>query len=163
MEIHPDTPSGGRPLAELFRTEDIERMMQHLRIAGAPFGITFMDRPFLSNSRAALQAAEFARDHGKFPQFHAAVFSAYFSLGLDIGDLSVLSQIASGAGLDPDSLVTALETGKYLPKLDETRQEAGLLGVTGVPTFFFDDTQSVVGAQPLDVFRKALRSAEDRR
>ncbi len=159
MEIHPDTPPEGRPLTELFRAEDIDRMMQHLRIAGAPFGITFMDRPFLSNSRAALQAAEFAREQGKFRQFHTSIFSAYFSLGLDIGDLSVLSQLGSDAGLDPASLVKAVQTGKYLPALEEARQEAGMLGVTGVPTFFFDDNKSVVGAQPLDVFRKALRSA----
>ncbi len=44
-------------MAKRFRPEDIGRMMLHLRSMGAPFGITFVDRPLLSNSRMALQAA----------------------------------------------------------------------------------------------------------
>ncbi len=158
MEIHPDTPTGGRPLTELFRREDTERMMQHLRIAGAPFGITFADRPMLSNSRSALQAAEYARDQGKFQELHTALFAAYFSLGLDIGNLDVLAQLAYNAALDADAMKNAIQQGTYLPRLGEARQEAGLLGVTGVPTFYIEDKKSIVGAQPLDVFRKTLRS-----
>jgi len=158
VEIHPDTPPQGRPLTELFRPEDIERMMRHLRIAGAPFGIAFADRPLLSNSRLALQAAEYAREHGRFPQFHSATFSAYFSLGLDIGDPDVLRQIARDAGLDADGMMDAIKSGRYLPKLDEMRQEAGLRGLTGIPTFVVGDKKTIVGAEPLDVFRKVLRS-----
>lgn len=158
MEIHPDTPPGGRPITELFRREDIERMMQHLRIAGAPFGITFADRAFLSNSRSALLAVQYASDQGKFHELHTALFAAYFSLGLDIGNLDVLAQLAHNAGLDADAMKKAIQGGTYLPRLEEARQEAGLLGLTGVPTFFIADKKSIVGAQPLDVFRKALRS-----
>jgi predicted DsbA family dithiol-disulfide isomerase len=133
-------------------------MTQHLRIAGAPFGIVFADRPFISNSRSALMAAEFAREQGRFKEFHSAIFSAYFSLGLDIGDLDVLAQIAASAGLPPDAMKEAVQAGKYAARLEEVRQEAGLLGITGVPAFSIGDRQPIVGAQPLDVFRKALRS-----
>jgi predicted DsbA family dithiol-disulfide isomerase len=158
VEIHPDTPPEGRFLAELFPAADIDRMMQHLRITGAAFGITFVDRALLSNSRRALEAAEFAREEGKFDRFHPALFSAYFSLGLDIGNLDVLSQVGHDAGLDVDALRHAIRSGRYQPKLEEARQEAGLRGLTGVPTFFLGDTKTIVGAQPIEVFRKALRS-----
>ena len=133
-------------------------MTRHLRIAGAPFGITFADRPFLSNSRYALMAAEFAREQGRFQEFHSATFSAYFSLGLDIGDLDVLTQLAGSAGLDPDAMKQAVQAGKYVSRLEQVRQEAGVLGITGVPAFSIGDREPIVGAQPLDVFRKALRS-----
>jgi predicted DsbA family dithiol-disulfide isomerase len=141
-----------------FRQEDIDRMMRHLRIAGAPFGITFADRPFLSNSRPALQAAEYARDQGRFQELHTALFAAYFSLGLDIGSLDILGQLAGDAGLDPAGMKKAIQDGAYLQRLEQARQEAGLREVTGVPTFYLADRKSIVGAQPLDVFRKALRS-----
>lgn len=142
-----------------FRPEDIKRIMEHLRSMGAPFGITFVDRPLLSNSRLALQAAEFAREHGLFGPFHAALFAAYFSQGLDIGNIEVLATIAGDAGLDVGAMIQALQSGTYLPKLEEAKEEAAVRGVSGVPAFFIRDKKSVVGAQPLDVFRKALRSA----
>jgi predicted DsbA family dithiol-disulfide isomerase len=134
-------------------------MMEYLRTMGAQFGITFVDRPFLSNSRLALQAAEFARENDRFTEFHSPLFAAYFSQGLDIGDLDVLSQIARDAGLDAHAMMSAIQTGKYLPKLREAQQEAARLGVTGVPTFLIGEKKSIVGAQPLAVFRKVLRSA----
>ncbi len=160
VEIHPETPPEGTPITERFRPEDISRMMRHLRSMGAPFGIIFADRTVLSNSRMALQAAEFARENGRFDAFHEAVFAAYFSQGLDIGNLDVLIQIARDAGLDAGAMEDALRSGKYLPKLAQAQKEAARLGVTGVPTFFIEDKKSIVGAQPLDVFRKVLRSVQ---
>jgi len=141
-----------------FRREDIERMMKHLRQMGAPFGITFADRPLLSNSRKALMAAEFARDKGRFQPFHEALFSAYFSQGLDIGNVDVLMRVAADTGVDPEAMKNAVQDGTYLRTLQKAHDEATRLGVTGVPAFFIDEKKSVVGAQPLEVFRKALRS-----
>ena len=100
-------------MTDLFRQEDIARMMQHVRAAGAPFGITFADRPFLSNSRLAIQAAEFAREHGKFGEIHRAIFSAYFSLGLDIGNEDIIAQIVQDAGLDGKVMMDQIKSGKY--------------------------------------------------
>ncbi len=133
-------------------------MMEHLRTMGAQFGITFADRPFLSNSHCALQAAEFARENDRFSQFHSALFTAYFSKGLDIGDLAVLSQIAQGAGLESEAMIGAIRSGKYLPKLADAQQEAARLGVTGVPSFLIGGKKLIVGAQPLEVFRRVLIS-----
>ncbi len=159
VEIHPETPPEGTPMTKRFRPEDIGRMMEHLRSTGAPFGITFADRSKLSNSRRALQAAEFSRDNGKFEPFHAALFAAYFSHGLDIGDIEVLRQVCRNVDLDEEDMINALQDGKYLPSLVKAQDEAVRRGVTGVPTFFIGEKKSIVGAQPLDVFRKTLRSA----
>ncbi len=158
VEIHPETPPEGTLMTKRFRPEDIERMMGHLRGMGAPFGIAFADRPFLSNSLLALQAAEFSREKGRFEPFHAALFAAYFSHGLDIGDIDVLRQIGGEVNLDVESMVRDLQSGRYLPRVREAQEEAARLGVTGVPTFFIGDKKSVVGAQPLEVFRRILRS-----
>ncbi len=158
MEIHPETPAGGRPLTELFRQADIDRMMEHLRLMGGPFGIAFADRPFLSNSRRALTAAEFSRERGKFRSVHAAIFSAYFSQGLDIGDIDVLSDIVRAADLDPGEFRNAIENNIYASRLQQAQQEAAQAGVTGVPTFIIGGKKSIVGAQPLDVFRKTIAS-----
>ncbi len=71
----------------------------------------------------------------------------------------MLRQIGRDVGLDVEAMAHAIQSGKYLPKLAGAQEEAARLGVTGVPTFFIGDKKSVVGAQPLDVFRKVLLSA----
>ncbi len=144
-----------------FRQEDIDRIMTHLRSMGAPLGITFTDRPFLSNSRSALIAAEFAREKGKFNPFHESLFAAYFSHGLDIGSMDVLRQLAMDAGLDVDAMEEAIKSGRYLPRLQSAQEEASRAGVTGVPTFVIGHKKTIVGAQPLDVFRKTIRSLQN--
>jgi predicted DsbA family dithiol-disulfide isomerase len=158
VEIHPETPPEGRPLSELFRSDDINHMMKHVRTMGTQFGIAFADHTLLSNSRLALQAAEFAREQGKFHEFHSSLFSSYFSQGLDIGSLDVLSQLSTDTGLDGAAMVAAVKSGKYLPHLEAAKEDAARRGVTGVPAFFIGDNKSIVGAQSLDVFRKTLRS-----
>ena len=157
IEIHPDTPPGGRPVTDLFRQEEVDRMMKHLRAMGAPLGIIFSDITRISNSRLALQAGAYAAEQGKFDELHEALFQAYFSQGLDIGDQEVIMQLGRDVGLDIDMLGQALRAGTYLLKLKQAQEEASRLGVTGVPTFFLGDRKSIVGAQPLEVFRKVLR------
>ena len=157
IELHPETPPEGKAITEMFRVEDTSRMMQHLRSMGAPYGIVFSDIVRISNSRLALQAAEFAREQGRFEEFHSRLLQAYFSGGLDIGDSEVLSQIALETGLDVKAMEKALNEGTYLLTLKQVQEEATRLGVTGVPAFFLGEKKAIVGAQSIDVFRKALR------
>jgi len=123
----------------------------------APYGIIFADLARISNSRMSLEASEFAKEQGMFDQFHSALFRAYFSEGLDIGSIEVLTQIGHEAGLDSDALGQSLRTGKLLPRIESMRQEAARLGVTAAPTFIIEGRDRIVGAQPIDVFRKKLR------
>ena len=158
IEIHPDTPPEGLPIERMFRPEDTKRMMRNLRAIGAPFGIIFADITRISNSRPALQAAEFSREQGRFDAFHDAVLQAYFAAGLDIGDHEVITQLGRDAGLDIPALEKALEKGTYLPRLKQMQEEAVQAGVTGVPTFILGARRTIVGVQPFEVFRNTLRS-----
>ena len=129
---------------------------------GAPLGIIFSDLDRISNSRLALQAAEFSRVAGRFEAFHDAVLQAYFAARMDIGDREVILQLGEEAGLDVTELDQTLETGTYLPRLKEMQDMASKAGVTGVPTFILGSRKTVVGAQPLDAFRSALRALQER-
>jgi predicted DsbA family dithiol-disulfide isomerase len=124
---------------------------------GTPYGITFADLSVLRNSRNAHLAAEHARARGKFPLLHARLFSAYFSEGLDISDRDVLGQIGTDVGLDEADLLRSIDEGRYQERLERAQEEARSLGVTGVPTFFIGEKERLVGAQPIEVFRKALK------
>jgi predicted DsbA family dithiol-disulfide isomerase len=122
----------------------------------AELGLAFEAPRLLSNSRLAIEASEFARDAGKHPEFHRAVLDAYFARSRDIGDLDVLSQLATRVGLDSAALRQELAGGRYAGRRKAVHDEAFGLGITGVPTFIFADGARVVGAQPLDAFQRLL-------
>jgi predicted DsbA family dithiol-disulfide isomerase len=157
MELHPGTPQYGQALSEKFKGMDVEAMIANLRKAGAPYQIEFGPLRILANSRKALEAGEFARDHGKFHEFHAQVFHAYFTETRDIGDLAVLLDLAQAVGLDAKELKQALDDGRYLPRLEQAIEEARRYGITGTPTFIINNQYAIVGAQPLERVRAALR------
>lgn len=156
FEIHPDTPQEGMLLSTMFPKLDSQNMFRHLREMAAPYGITLMDISRISNSRMSLEASEFAKEQGMFDRFHRALFHAYFSQGMDIGNIEVLTHIGHESGLDRDYLAQALETGRYLPRIEDMRREATRLGVNAAPTFIIEDRDWIVGAQPIDVFKKKL-------
>lgn len=117
----------------------------------------------LSNSRLAVEAAEFARKAGAFAAFHRAVLAAYFGEGRDIGDIAVLRDVATEAKLDASAMEKALTDGRYAEERRAAEEEAGRLRITAVPTFILDRFTRVVGAYPLDHFRRLLLSASDQR
>jgi predicted DsbA family dithiol-disulfide isomerase len=160
-QLRPHTPPEGIPYADLFPGADMTERYANLNKAGAPFGIIFGERTFLSNSRQALEAGEYARDQGRFHSFHERVFRAYFTELLDIGDRQVLLEIARETGLDQQELNSRLRDAFYSKRLAEAVQDAGAVGVTAVPTFIINGSAKIVGALPLESFRERLRRIGD--
>ncbi len=132
-------------------------MIQNLRNMAAPLGITFTELSLLANSRLSLAASEFARDQGKFDQFHELVFHAYFTLGMNIGEIDIIQSLAEQATLDTNALDQALRQGKYLPRLQESHLEASKLGITAAPTFVIEGKEYIIGVQPIEVFQHVLK------
>jgi predicted DsbA family dithiol-disulfide isomerase len=117
---------------------------------------SFGDLTILANSRAAMQASEFARDKGKFDSFHAALFHAYFTELRNIGDLKVLTDIGLQASLKTSEMQTALLEDRYLGRLQTVTEEARQLNITAAPTFLINGRFKIVGAQPLETMRSSL-------
>ncbi len=131
-------------------------MRQNLQTRGDALGITFGKLSLLSNSRLAMEAAEFARDCGKFEPFHELLFQAYFTDLQDIGQHDVIMEAAAGAGLDTTALQHALEQHTYAERLDNVTREAHQMGITAAPTFLINDMYKIVGAHPFEVFHELL-------
>ena len=135
---------------------DWDGMYRDLRRSGAQYGITFGDVKLLSNSRLSLEAGEYARDRGRFDEFHEEIFRAYFTQVKDIGRMDVIAEAARAAGLATDELQAALDAGRYRSRLQAAQIESERYGITGVPAFIIEEKYKLVGAQPLEVFREAL-------
>jgi predicted DsbA family dithiol-disulfide isomerase len=116
----------------------------------------------VTNSRAALIAAEFARDsNGAAEAFEERVYRAYFNGGVNIGDPQTVVRLAGEAGLDPGQVADAIKSPKYEMKLKNNALAAHQRGVNGVPTFFIGE-YPLVGAQSPDVMRSVLKRATER-
>ncbi len=152
-ELHPETPPAGVLLSERFKGRDLSSFYEQLRMRGNDVGIVFNIHTLLSNSRKALMASEYARDMGRYEAFHENIFHAYFTESLDIGHLDVIASVAAKSGLDATEMLIAVNDGRYASRLDESRREGQLLGLTCIPLFIVNDQYKIVGAQPLEVFR----------
>ena len=153
FDLRPDMPPEGMPSPyaspdRVSRSEGTRKMFEEA-------GLKYTTRTWLSNSKPALQASEYAKEKGKFKEFHKAVFEAYFGEGKDIGSVDILSDIAQSVGLDLQEMRLALERETYRDMVEEQFEEARALGITAIPTFVFGD-RAVVGAYPYAVFRRVM-------
>ena len=158
FQIHPEWPAVGMAATEYRRGMDPQtRRMMWARIAslGETVGLEMKSPDLLSNSLLALEAAEFAKEHGRAEIFEERVFRAYFSENLNIGNQTVIAELAGEVGLDPDELNLALESNHYQKRLSDNTLAARERGVDGVPTFFVGD-YPLVGAQSEEVMRQIL-------
>jgi len=65
-------------------------------------------------------------------------------------------------GLDADDMKKTLDTRANREAVDEIIQWSRDIGVTGVPTFVFNEKYGIVGAQDFSVFESMMeRIAED--
>ena len=83
-------------------------------------GVDIKLPPVQPRSRRAHQAAHWARRHGKFREYNAALFRGFFQRGEDIGNSDVLARLASDMALDGDD--PALFEALLCALLDEARR-----------------------------------------
>jgi predicted DsbA family dithiol-disulfide isomerase len=110
-------------------------------------------------SRKAHELAAFARERGRFPAIHRALFKAYFHRGLDIGRIDVLVGIAADVGLDMTETKVALDIDQYTDAVIEQERAAARMGVVAVPTIITSAGERLAGVQS---YEDLLAIASDR-
>ena len=92
--------------------------------------------------------------------FVDAIFSAYFLEGRDIGDAAVLVELAAPHGLRAEQVHVLLNNDDLRQRVRQLAEGMTEQGITGVPFFIFNQKLALSGAQPMEVFRRALAEAE---
>jgi predicted DsbA family dithiol-disulfide isomerase len=157
-DLRPGIPLEGMPReqANAGRTYPpgyVDNLIQMARDSGID-----MKRPALiPNTRKAHEATEFAKDAGRLLPFHRAVFRAYWEREENIDDIDFLCRVGEECGIDTDGLRQALLDGRYASGVEEQIAWARAAGITGVPTFIFDERLALVGAQDYEVFRDVAK------
>lgn len=141
-------------------TEWARRMTEQVAHRAALVGLRFdFDHAVPTNSLDAHRLIHLAARRGLQDAAAEHLFAAHFTEGRNIGDPGTLEVIGAETGLDPADVHDLLEGNAYRDEVEHEGQEARSLGVTGVPFFLLDRKYAVAGAQPVELFVKALRSA----
>lgn len=151
--LHPETPTQGMSLAELFAGRDIAPMRQRLQQLMSDAGLPYGDRTHTYNSRLAQELGKWADSQEGGEAIHDALYKAYFADAVNISDIDELVKIAESVGLDPVQARRVIEKREFESAVDEDWQRSRETGVTGVPTFYANDLV-VVGCQPYETLEK---------
>jgi predicted DsbA family dithiol-disulfide isomerase len=157
--LHPEIPPEGKEIKPERRQAmmpALSRIMQRAELDNLPY----MAPGKMVYSRLALEATEYAREHGKLLSFHRAVFHKLYGDGQDIGSWEVLSDVARNVGLDADDMMRDVTSGAYSTVVDVQTAKAQRLGLDGVPAYILNDKHAVVGAQPYEVFQRLLEEID---
>src|SRR5713101_8433416 len=120
-------------------------MRTYMESIASSVGLTMESRDVIINSRRALGAAEFAREHGKFEEMHRALFKAHWELTGRLEDIDDLVRIGADIGLDADELREAIEHDRYAEVIDTNRAEAESVGINAIPAHIFGQRYLVMG------------------
>lgn len=139
--LHPDTPTEGRELAELFagRETMIRDMQARLVQVAATEGLPLTERSRTYNSRLAQELGKWAEAQGHGNEFHQVIYRAFFVDGVNIALVDELVRIAAAIGLPADGARTVVEKRSYAAVVDADWQRAMELRITAVPTHLCGD------------------------
>ncbi len=120
------------------------------------------------NTRAAHRLVEWVYEESGWQAQHALVetlFQAYFCLGQDVGDTTVLYELSKPFGLTQSEKDEVLAgEGRLGAALDaelDTQLERGLdLGVSGVPGYVMGGGYLLPGAQSVDTMQAIVQRAK---
>lgn len=166
-QLDPDVPADatGSELDYLVErkglaAEQVEGMFAQIAERGRDVDIEYrFDRTVVANTRRAhrlLQAA--LREGGEAAQSSLleALFAAHFEQGADVADDQTLVELARQAGLSAEQARAALDGEAEERAVADDIQRANELGITGVPFFVLQNAYALPGAQPAEVFERAL-------
>lgn len=85
-----------------------------------------------------------------------ALFEAYFSEGVDIGDPQALVGVAVSLGMDGAATRRALASGQEAEAVHSDNLRAHRLGINGVPCFVVGGRNAIAGAQEPEILERLL-------
>lgn len=89
------------------------------------------------------------------------LFKAYFQEGRDISEHSVLTRIASAAGMDQDVVRSLLKSDADKEDIKARDTDARKRGIQGVPAFVVANEYVIQGAQTIDIWDNIIKEIQE--
>ena len=163
FELNPDMPKKGRNQKEYLSTkfggaERYHQITDNVTRIAAEEGlkVDFNRQNISPNTREAHRVIWLAKQEGKSIAVKEALMKAYFEDGIDLTSKENLITIALKAGLDEKKVNSLLDSEDGLAEVLYAEQLNSQRGISGVPFFIINNQFGISGAQPTEVFVKAL-------
>jgi predicted DsbA family dithiol-disulfide isomerase len=167
FQLHPEHPKGVRePLEESLAAkiggsvEQVRAMNDRVKTLAAAEGLDYnFERYTLVNTFDAHRLTHLAKAHRLGAQLHERFLRAQLIEGEVLDDADTLVRLSAEVGVPEGEARRVLEGDDYSADVDEEIRELLALGGNGVPFFVIDRRYGVSGAQPTEVFLRALETA----
>jgi len=149
------------PFCRRFETESFTQLKKNYIDTGK---VRFVSRDlpleFHPNAPGAAIAVRCAGEQNKFWEMHDAIMQ---DSGSDLGSDAIL-KYAQKVNLDIPAFKTCLDEKRYVAAIQKDTADAGLLGISGTPSFVIGKTAKdqidgirIVGAVPYSVFESTIK------
>ncbi len=132
-----------------------------IRQRGAELGFVFTPgaRSRIHNTFDAHRLLHWAGEHSPALQraLKLELLTAYFTDGLNPGDVEVLVARAQAAGLDPVQAREVLSTGAFTDEVRAAERFYTQQGISAVPSVVINEQHLIQGGQSVEVFERLLR------
>lgn len=121
------------------------------------FDINFTDDSRIYNTFNAHKLLHWAEQKGVQHQLKLALFSAYFTDGVNVSDTEKLLNVVESVGLDKDEAIQIIKSEPVSDEVNKIAQFWTSQGISGVPAMIFNQKHLVTGAQGTENYTSILK------
>lgn len=142
-----------------------KKQMKMISQMAAGDGLEYhLDKVIPTNTRDAHRLIKFAQsknDRDLTEKLISRLYKVYFTDGESIADHDVLIKAAGDVGMNETEVKQLIESDKYNQDVINDELEAQQSGIKGAPFFVINNKYGISGAQPYEVFVKALKQIKE--
>jgi predicted DsbA family dithiol-disulfide isomerase len=163
-ELNPGLSPEGEAIADYAArkhgagAEELAARQALIRARAAAVGLDFPARTHVYNTFDAHRLLHWAGTQERQLELKRALLRAYHERGQNTAAPEVLLDAASEAGLDRWAASDVLGRGTHAGEVRATMRRWQRLGIDGVPATIIDAQHLIAGAQPVEVYERALLS-----
>lgn len=155
FEINPRMAKEGQPvqayLAEKYGMSSTQQSQNIAQIEARGRAVGFIFKPLVErhvyNSFDCHRLLSLASEKNLATPLKKALLHSYFEQGEDISDHQILTEVASGVGLNQQEIKSALTDDELAQRVTEHMEQVKALGITSVPMLIINNKYGVSGAQ----------------
>ena len=165
-ELNPDMPAQGERIEVHLKrrnnwsNQQLLRYRKDLVETAYRAGLTydFARRTDYWNTSRAHVLMHIAEKHGMQQLTNETLIQQYFTEGLNVSDPDCLLEVAADVGIDREELAAAFVSPEIGEEMAAKHERVKGFDVRSVPTFVFNDTDTVPGSNSVEFFDQYLVS-----